>query len=228
MEAGDRARCPGGSAKDQRKKEKGGKEVEKGGGARGQANVSLGSGPDEVKEEKKGGGEGKMEDKEAVRAWDRAAAGPAWEAQEEDYMKPRGRGRSSGSNARPGSWVRSPAAQAQTQRSCARSSAAPVSTARAQPREAEAGGVLKGAGAATELTERPDRRQQGKKEAEVVQEPYSENMEDSDLEGPLETVPQRFLNLPVPEGYRLTGEKEETERGPRYLVRTITQTFRRL
>ena len=77
-----------------------------------------------------------------------------------------------------------------------------------------------------------------KKEAvEVVQESYSYS-EESDVEGssaesdlrrsatrpPFETA----VNLPTPKGYRLTGEKEESEKRPGYLVRTITQTFTRI
>ena len=77
-----------------------------------------------------------------------------------------------------------------------------------------------------------------KEEVEVVQESYSEYSEESDVEGssaesdlrrsatrpPFETA----VNLPTPKGYRLTGEKEESEKRPGYLVRTITQTFTRI
>ena len=69
-----------------------------------------------------------------------------------------------------------------------------------------------------------DQTREEEKEVEVAQESHSENSVDMEPEMPLETV----VNLPVPEGYELTGEKEETERRPGYLVRTVTQTFRRL
>ena len=154
----------------------------------------------------------------------------------------RGRGRNHGREARPGSREGSTAARqkesAPRQGSRARSSVAPTTSTRAQPREAGARGEARRTGDATERAERSGQRQKEKEEVEVVQESYSEYSEDSDVEGsqassdirrsalipPFETV----VTLPTPKGYRLTGEKEESEKRPGYLVRTITQTFTRM
>ena len=154
----------------------------------------------------------------------------------------RDRGRSPGRVARPGSREGFAAARqkesAPRQGSRARSSAAPAPSTRAQPREAGARGEARKADGASERAASSGQRQKDKEDVEVVQESYSEYSEYSDVEGsqassdirrsalipPFETV----VTLPTPKGYRLTGEKEESEKRPGYLVRTITQTFTRM
>ena len=151
----------------------------------------------------------------------------------------RDRGRSPGREARPGSREGSAAARqkesAPRQGSRARSSAAPVPSSRAQPEEAKARGEARKAGGAAERAESSGQGRKGKEEVEVVREPHSEYSENSDVEGsraasdirrtattpPFETV----VNLPTPKGHRLTEEEEETEKGPRSLMCSITQTF---